>query len=989
MSLASAPVLGQQGMVLGQQEVVLEASRMSQLSGWWMAASLVIALAVMVVLCVRFYARDTEALPRATAWALIWLRLCAIAGLVVFLLDCNRRIQQTVVRPSEAVVIVDTSQSMTLPATLEPGSDSRMDISRALLGISEASQSENSESFSQPGDANEGGQTGTRAPDLKSDGLIAKLAEAHRTSVYTIDGQNAATLLAVRESNSPETTADDRGSDDVDSDWSASLSAWMGVAFVIAAIGCGLISMVIGQTARVSSANRTDVDDQGLSANRSSSEVRVRHPSAAWILATALLLPIGIGMLGVAYVWHTDRTLVGLLMPGWSISEMPSQSESLEAESVEDVEGASTDWNTELTAAAVTSRLGDAVAEVLGEHDASTLAGIVVITDGQINDGRSLSAASRLAARGEVALYPVGLGSDRSPTNVRVVDLEVPRRVYPGDKFAIATVIQASGAEQMTFDIEIWDGLDDAPETGGRSGDDPDAAPTGQLIETKTVTIAGDGSLQTLRFDLAPREVARRKLAIRVVGVDGDQNRRDDSRVARYEVVSRRLKVLAVAGGPTREYRFVRNLLFRDESVELDVWLQTGRPGMSQDANGVLESFPKTAESLFDYDAILWFDPDWSALRLSELELVDQYVSRQAGGMLIVAGPVYHNEWIGRRTDPRTAILAGFYPVNFSGGSPVVTGGRTGGEQPWPLDLTDDAARSDFLWIAETGPSSVAAWQRFGGVHDFVATRGPKAAANIYAYYSDPTTHISGNKPIFLASQFYGSGRVFFAASGEMWRLRGVDESYFDTYYTKLVRWLTEGRLLRDSNRGVLLVDKQRAMVGDSIAVRAVLVDDQFRPLVAPEVTADLLLPSGQTEKLNLAASDQDASAGTFVARFTVRESGDYEILLPVSDDLDADVLSASVNVRLPMVELERPRRAGEELRSAAEATGGTYIPLDRDPMDAASQLTRLIQPQPQMSLLAGAPDATFSLRRNAALLWLIATVMTMEWITRRLNRLA
>ena len=45
-----------------------------------------------------------------------------------------------------------------------------------------------------------------------------------------------------------------------------------------------------------------------------------------------------------------------------------------------------------------------------------------------------------------------------------------------------------------------------------------------------------------------------------------------------------------------------------------------------------------------------------------------------------------------------------------------------------------------------------------------------------------------------------------------------------------------EFKELLDSNRGVLLVDNARAMVGDTIAVRAVLTDEQFEPLVVAEV---------------------------------------------------------------------------------------------------------------------------------------------------------
>ena len=224
-----------------------------------------------------------------------------------------------------------------------------------------------------------------------------------------------------------------------------------------------------------------------------------------------------------------------------------------------------------------------------------------------------------------------------------------------------------------------------------------------------------------------------------------------------------------------------------------------------------------------------------------------------------------------------------------------------------------------------------------------------------------------------------------------MWRLRGEDESFFDAYYTKLVRWVSEGRLLRDSTRGILLVDNPRAMVGDTITVRAVLVDDQFEPLIAPEVTAKILLPGGGIEDLTLRPLAGEPRPGTYGGRFTVRRAGDYEVRLSVGDGLDEEVLRQSVRVRLPAIELERPKRNDSELLAMAETTGGFYLPVDPSVSNESIATTLLskITPQPQQTILPGTPDAAFARRRNAALLWLIATALTMEWVVRRLHRLA
>ncbi|MCP4827734.1 MAG: VWA domain-containing protein, partial [Proteobacteria bacterium] len=242
---------------------------------------------------------------------------------------------------------------------------------------------------------------------------------------------------------------------------------------------------------------------------------------------------------------------------------------------------------------------------------------------------------------------------------MRIVDIDAPRRVYPGDKFAVSAVLQGSGEKPLEVEVQLLDGLDKGPSKQNPSETEQGVTPPGEVIDSQRVRVKNDGTLTGIRFELEPEAVGRRRLAIRIVAPEADNNEEDNIRDARYEVVGEKLKVLAVAGGPTREYRFVRNMLYRDNSIQLDAWLQTGQPGISQDADNILSTFPSTAEELFKYDAIALFDPNWLDLSAEQLTLLDRWLSRQAGGMIIVAGPVYHPEWKRRRTDPRMATIAG------------------------------------------------------------------------------------------------------------------------------------------------------------------------------------------------------------------------------------------------------------------------------------------------------------------------------------------
>ena len=908
----------------GTRQIIYEFARATSLEGWWVWAMIVAVIALVLFGCVRYYRRDAAELTPPVRWTLILLRLTVIVGLVFFFFDLQRRTQRLVKRSSEVAVLVDTSQSMSLPEQATQSAQSRSQRAAQLLGETD---------------------------------LLTKLSAEHRVSVYAFDAQSEPRLLETRGGDGEVETSDEESESSSGASWLALLGAF---CIVVTAV-LSLSSLAVGASGRAATVGYL-------------------------VLPAAITMILGTLFLGSIYAIRSTETLSQIL-GGSAPDTTESQDDGTDtAESNKPVIRV-TDWDDEIAASGAQSRIGDAVRSVLGDHDPSTLAGIVLLTDGQANGGTAATASVAQARRSEVALYPVGLGSSDAPVNVRIVDLDAPRRVYPGDKFAISGVLQASGPKAIEVEVQLLDGLDD----GTNRGPNDEIKAPGDVLDSQTIKVASDGTLTGIRFELDPESVGRRRLAIRVIAPSADQNKRDDIRDARYEVVARKLRVLLVAGGPTREYRFVRNLLYRDKSIELDAWLQTGQPGMSQDADNVLTEFPQTAEELFEYDAIAMFDPDWTAINASSMDMLDRWLAQQAGGMVLVAGPVYHPRWSRLRTDPRVSKISGFFPVNVSTRGPLLGGGRQGGENAWPIEFTPEARRAEFLWIADRPEASFEIWDRFGGVYDYVGIKSAKPGAKGYGYFSDPTTELSDSLPIYMASQFYGAGRVFFQGSGEIWRLRGESDAYFDSYYTKLIRWVSEGRLLRDSNRGVLLVDNSRAMVGDTITVRAVLTDEQFEPLDVAEVPAKLLAPSGRISDIKLAPLKGEPRAGTYGGRFVVREAGSYEIRLTLGDALDEQVLRQSVQVRLPTIELERPKRNDEELAQYASITGGTYLPIDEGTNNDAvvTSLLQSLQPQPQTTVLPGTPDQLFNERRNAMLLWLIASALTMEWVTRRLHRLA
>jgi hypothetical protein len=277
-----------------------------------------------------------------------------------------------------------------------------------------------------------------------------------------------------------------------------------------------------------------------------------------------------------------------------------------------------------------------------------------------------------------------------------------------------------------------------------------------------------------------------------------------------------------------------------------------------------------------------------------------------------------------------------------------------------------------------------------------------KPGAKALALFSDPTAAVDGQQPSYVASQFYGAGRVVFLGGGELWRLRRMGDQYFDRFYTKLVRWISQGRLLMDSDRGVLLVDREQATLGEQVVVRAVLKNERYEPLLQSEVVARLLDPQGRNLPLVLRPLADGSQPGVYTGQFPIEVPGEYSMQLQLGGLASDEVLTAGVEAKVPAREMQQAERNDPLLRQLAVETGGSYwvgvaqaqqmgtqqAGAQPGGSQEVSEIVSAIEPQDQVAYLPGAPDRTFQTRWLGWLMAWIAGSLSLEWLSRRLHRL-
>jgi hypothetical protein len=567
------------------------------------------------------------------------------------------------------------------------------------------------------------------------------------------------------------------------------------------------------------------------------------------------------------------------------------------------------DWSKILPLSGQETRLSQAVRQLINDQTNARLSGVIIFTDGGQNAGESEESAIEAANQARVPLVPVGIGSDKVPPHVRIASFNPPPRAFPGDPYAVPAALQAWRMAGQTVTVQLL---------SRKSGNSADDRGTGDVLETQSVTLGADGEEVPVKFTLRPDEVGRRILSLKVIAPPGDNDKSGQLVETSIQIVDSKNRVLLLAGGPTREYQFLRNQLYRDKSTVSDLFLQSGKSGISQESHEILTDFPATREAMYKYDCVVAFDPDWQSLSAAQIDLLETWVGEEGGGLIVIPGPVYAGRplsgWV---QDKAMTKIRALYPVQFDQRYSGTDNAMELSEKPWQVNVTREGMDADFLAIADSTPANREAWDQLK-VFSYYPIRKPKPLATVLAKLSDSAGAAESEKPVYMAWQFYGAGQVFYLGSGEMWRLRGIKDTYFEAFYTKVIRHASKGRLLRGSQRGTLLVSEERYLLGSSVTVRAHrLTNAQLEPLQLPSIALQVISEQGIQ---NVTLQRDTSKPGSYSGQFVVLETGPHRLELPLPDSSE-ERLTQEFNVQIPNLEQEHLERNDKLLGDLAKKT--------------------------------------------------------------------
>ncbi|MDA9858403.1 hypothetical protein N9D23_09795 [Rubripirellula sp.] len=570
------------------------------------------------------------------------------------------------------------------------------------------------------------------------------------------------------------------------------------------------------------------------------------------------------------------------------------------------------------------------------------LAGVVLISDGDWNDGRApVEAASRLRIK-NVPIIAVATGSPKRLPDIALSDVQVPSFGAAGKTVRIPFSIESSLPQPYLTTVTL------TTSAGDSQTKELQIAPMGRTDEAFIWKMDKTGDYTvTVNVPLHNDETII------------DNNEQTAPIVIRQE----QLKVLIVESSPRWEYRYLRNALSRDPGVEVSCLLF--HPGLEKAGGGsedYIKVFPEELDQLVTYDVVFLGDVGLNDNQLTneQCDLLKGLIEVQASGLVLIPG------WQGRQFSLLDTSLKELYPVTLDSANQRGWGARTAAQ----FELTRRGRDSLLTKLADTASTNAQVWEDLPGFQWYAPVVRAKPGTEILAVHQEMSNQY-GRIPL-LVTRTFGAGKVLFMGTDGAWRWRkGVEDKYHYRFWGQVVRWMAYQRNMAKGETMRLFHTPDQPEIRQTLTLSAHVMDTSGEPVQRGEVVARVVAPSGETDTMRLVAEGEQW--GVFQGRFTPAEPGNHAVTVTCKETEK----SLQTNIYVQGQDLEqvgipaRPR----VLQELALVSGGELVQAD-EVEEVVKLLAELPQPPPAIRRLQ-----LWSHPLTAALL---VSLLAVFWIWRK-----
>jgi uncharacterized membrane protein len=478
--------------------------------------------------------------------------------------------------------------------------------------------------------------------------------------------------------------------------------------------------------------------------------------------------------------------------------------------------------------------------------------------------------------------------------------------------------------------------------------------PDGNEVERQERRITAEDRSPSFRFRFRPLKSGILFYKLKAKFKESNVEEITDANNHRTVVVDRGggpYHVLYITGRPNWEFKFLRRALSTDEQVRFVGLIRIakrepkfawrGRRGNSnnplfrgfdktqsedaekfdqpvlirlgtEDAKELQDGFPKTAEELFAYHALIIDDLEAKFFTHDQQRLIQQFVSERGGGLLMLGGQ-------------ESFQAGGYAQTPLAEALPVYLdrAGKLASDTPRRLKLSREGWLEPWLRLRSDETSERDRLQRMPGFRVLNAVRSEKPGARIVLEAVGP----EGRFPA-LVTQSYGSGQSAALLIGDVWRW-GIgnpnDRKDRGKFWRQMMRWLVANVPGRVTVHSEPAADHGAGVFRLRVTVR----DVAYLPMDNAMVKVRVTNPKGKP--VELTARPVEGRSGLYEAMYLSQDSGGYLAEATAIAGTQQPIGTAATGWSID-AETEEHRTVHADrslLQRIASATGGQMVEID------------------------------------------------------------
>jgi hypothetical protein len=586
--------------------------------------------------------------------------------------------------------------------------------------------------------------------------------------------------------------------------------------------------------------------------------------------------------------------------------------------------------------------LGRAIQRTVARSRSGLLLGVVVVSDGMDNTGRTSF------RDWEDNSHPIhSLGFPQTETGDLHLAVERPQvqpRARVQNEVPVKVLVSKAGQAGVKAKVLLRRGKD--------------------VLASKDVTFGSGKAQQEVDLNFVPREPGQFVFTVAVESGKESYNAQHFP----LRVDAEPIKVFYLEGFLRYEYKYLKERLEDDPDVELKSHVRREAP---EGASRSDKDFPSEKE-LNEYQLVILGDMEGTFLTPGESQRLVKWLDSKNHSLLVLGG--YHT--LGPDGLAKTP-LGDLLPLSFAGPASQV-------EDSFRLKLTPEGQKHPLFTLMRDPVKDAEAWNNSPPLMGMALATKVKPDAEVLAV--NPTVVQDGKPaPVMAVRRAGGGGHIMVLTADTTWRwsrvprLLGQPDTLYARFWSQGVRWLA-GRDLEDE-RPLLSVTTDQPSYDANKKV-TVIVRRQPKPgtdLSGAQPTAEIRDPSGRLIPLTLRgdSKEPDKFSGDFS---DTAVGGRYEVTAALaSAGKSLANQTAEFNVQGMNVEEADVGTNPRNLRDLADATGGAFYEVDQ-----ASDLAGKIERKERRTVTEKRSEYW-----NSPWLFLgFLGLVTGEWFLRRRNHL-